>query len=242
MPCLICGDPKTVKSHLTPRAFVHDIRGNDTRAYEGSIGYEGTRYTQAGTFDRTILCQLHEDHLKDCDDYAVNWVRDVQADAQISPCGDFLTVANPRPDLLAKFVYSHVWRHAVSPRNSAFDMDMGPWEWQLRQKIFAEGRYDPTFVIIRQRWMSQGIELKEMIIAPYKVEKRLWEFGLGGLRWFLKLNDRRADKPLDRIKANSKSPLRIPILEDTEFTKRPGIIDIGVNMFRETYRREMESG
>lgn len=239
MPCLVCGDPDTVKSHLTPRAFIHDIRGGDTRAYEGSIGYEGTRFTQGGAFDRTILCHRHEDHLKDCDDYAITWLRNVDAAAQTSACGNYLSVANSRPDLLAKFVCSHVWRHAVSPQNRSFDMTLGPWEWQLRDKIFAAGRYDPSFLIIRQRWMSQGTELKELIIAPYKIDKRLWEFNLGGLRWILKLDDRRKYRSIDRVRANDKQQLEIPILEDTEFTKRPGILDIAVNMFRQDYRREM---
>ena len=35
VPCLICGDPATVTSHLTPRMFAFDIRGNAKQAYEG---------------------------------------------------------------------------------------------------------------------------------------------------------------------------------------------------------------
>ena len=29
MPCLICGNPKTVRSHLVPRSLALEVRGKD---------------------------------------------------------------------------------------------------------------------------------------------------------------------------------------------------------------------
>ncbi len=242
MTCLVCGDPATVKSHLTPRAFTLDIRGADTRAYEGSLALEGTRYTQAGTFDRTILCDVHEQALRECDDYAIDWVRRVSTEARASHEGMLLHMPNPRPDLLLRFVCSHIWRHAVSPQNRAFDMDLSAWEWQLRQLIFGSGsRYNPTFHIFRQRWTSEGAELKELLVAPHRLPgqgRRRWEFDLGGLLWVLRLNERHVDHGLESLKANGADPVRILVLDDRELTDRPGVLDIAVNMFRERYLRE----
>jgi hypothetical protein len=241
MPCLVCGNNATVKSHLTPKAFTLDLRGSKSRAYEGSLAFEGPRFTQGGTFDRTLLCEAHEQMLGDCDDYAVDWVRQIPSRAQSSHCG-MLHMPNPRPDLLLKFVCSHVWRHAVSPQNRAYDMDLGPWEWQLRHLIFGAGaQYDPTFHIVRQRWTSEGVELKELLIAPHRIPgqgKRCWEFDLGGLLWKLRLNERQVDRRLERLKANGANPVPILILEDRELTDRPGALDIAVNMFRERYRQD----
>lgn len=242
MPCLVCGDPATVKSHLTPRAFTHDVRGSDKRAYEGSLAFEGTRFTQAGVFDKTILCDRHEQALRDCDDYAVDWVRRVPTEARATHQGKLLQMPNPRPDLLRKFVCSHVWRHAVSPQNSAFDMDLGPWEEQLRALIFgSDGRYDPTFHVFRQRWTSDGIELKELLIPPHRLSgqgRRRWEFDLGGLLWVLRLNERQVDRQLETLRANGADPVTILVLDDREFTDRPGVLDIAVNMFRDRHLRE----
>jgi hypothetical protein len=242
MACLVCGNPKTVKSHLTPRAFTLDIRGDDSRAYAGSLAFEGTRFTQAGTFDRSILCSVHEQMLGPCDDYAVDWVRRVGRDAGTALNGAMMQLPNPRPDLLLKFVCSHIWRHAVSDQNSAFDMDLGPWETRLRELIFGSGsRYNPTFHIFRQRWMSEGTECKELIVPPYRLPgqgKRRWEFDLGGLLWFLRLNERQVDGRIEHLKANDKDPVPILVLDDRELTERPGVVDIGVNMFRDHYARD----
>lgn len=234
MPCLICSEPATVKSHLTPKAFTFDVRGTETRAYEGSLAFDGTRFTQAGTFDKTILCDVHEQMLRDCDDYAVDWVRQLPIDLLASDSGKVLDVPNPRPDLLLKFVCSHVWRHAVSPQNSDFDMDLGPWEWQLRQLIFGSGSsYNPTFHIFRQRWTNEGKELSELLIPPHRIPsqgRRRWEFDLGGLLWVLRLNERHVDRKLEALKANDSNPVKILVLDDRELIKRPGLPDIVANM------------
>jgi hypothetical protein len=242
MACLVCGDPTTVKSHLTPRAFTLDVRGADTRAYEGSTAFEGTRFTQAGTFDKTILCDAHEHSLKDCDDYAIDWVRQVPAKSIPSHEGKLLHVPNPRTDLLLKFVCSHIWRHAVSPQNRDFDMDLGPWEVLLRELIFGNGsRYNPTFHIFRQRWTSQGKELKELLIPPHRISgqgRRRWEFDLGGLLWVIRLNERHVVRELEKLKANNADPVPILVLDDRELADRPGMLDIAVNMYRNEYVRE----
>lgn len=234
MPCLICSNPATVKSHLTPRAFIFDVRGTETRAYQGSLAYSGTRYTQAGIFDKTILCDVHEQMLKDCDDYAVKWVRQLPIDLLASDCGTVLDIPNPRPDLLLKFVCSHVWRHAVSQQNHDFDMDLGPWEGELRQLIFGSGSsYNPTFHIFRQRWKSEGKELKELLIPPHRIPgqgRRRWEFDLGGLLWVLRLNERHVVQELEALKANDSNPVKILVLDDREIIQRPGVLDIVVNM------------
>lgn len=237
MPCLVCTDPATVKSHLTPRAFTLDARGPHKHAFEGSLAFDGPRFTQAGTFDNTILCEAHERGLQDCDNYAVAWVRRLPWDARETHGGGMLHMPNPRPDLLLKFVCSHVWRHAVSRQNRHYDMDLGPWEWQLRQLIFGSGsRYDPTFHVCRQRWTSEGVELKELLIAPHRIPgqgRRRWEFDLGGLLWILRLNERQVDRGLERLKANRADPVPILVLDDRELTDRPGALDIAVNMFRD---------
>ncbi|HEX8620619.1 MAG TPA: hypothetical protein VF718_01480 [Allosphingosinicella sp.] len=153
-----------------------------------------------------------------------------------------LLLPNPKPNLLLKFICSHIWRHAVSPQNHAYDMDLGPWEWQLRQLIFGAGSlYNPTFHIFRQRWTSEGQELKELLIAPHRIPgqgRRRWEFDLGGLLWVLRLNERHVDKSVEALKANDSDPVRVLVLDDRELVDRPGVIDIAVNMFREECLRE----
>lgn len=239
MPCFVCGNPKTVRSHLMPRAFHHDVRGPHPHAYEGSISEPGVKFPQSGTWDDGILCELHEHALKDSDDYAVRWVRGFAASARPIAEGNAFMVANSRPDLLLKFVSSVVWRHAVSRHHGQYDMDMGPWEVQLRNLIFHRSRYDPAFIVSRQDWYSDQDHLKELIFAPHRNQrwgKRGWEFEVGGLVWSMKLDDRKSAPEMSRMKANGCDPVLVLRLPDRQLLERPGLIDIAVNMERKPDR------
>ncbi|HEY1606113.1 MAG TPA: hypothetical protein VGF77_11015 [Allosphingosinicella sp.] len=195
-------------------------------------------------FDKDILCHTHEQMLHDCDDYAVDWVRRLNIDSRSVYDGKLLLVPNRRPDLLLKFVCSHIWRHSVSQQNAAHNMDLGPWEVQLRHLIFGHGsRYNPSFHITRQAWTSEGGELGDLLIPPHRIPaqgRRRWEFDLGGLLWLTRLDERDVDRNLERFKANDADPVPVLVLDNRELVDRPGIIDIAVNMFRRDYLQEQQ--
>ncbi|MFL6844322.1 MAG: hypothetical protein ACJ8ER_05515 [Allosphingosinicella sp.] len=98
--------------------------------------------------------------------------------------------------------------------------------------------YNPSLHIFRQRWTSEGVELKELLMAPHRIPgqgKRRWEFDLGGLLWVLRLNERHVDHTIEGLKANDVDPVPILVLDDRELMERPGVVDIGINMFRQDY-------
>ena len=72
------------------------VRGEEKHVFEGSLAFEGPRFSQAGTFDRTILCETHERMLGDCDAYAVDWVRHIPSRAKATHEGMLLHMPNPR--------------------------------------------------------------------------------------------------------------------------------------------------
>jgi hypothetical protein len=57
VPCLVCGAPSTVRSHILPRAFIHMLKGDEQRALVGHRHRDGREFTQSGSWDDSILCE-----------------------------------------------------------------------------------------------------------------------------------------------------------------------------------------
>lgn len=75
MPCVVCGSSSTVKAHLFPRALLHDLKVDDKHLFGYGMKREGETFFQSGRFDPDILCDIHEQSLHLCDDYAVKFIR-----------------------------------------------------------------------------------------------------------------------------------------------------------------------
>lgn len=236
MPCKVCGNPETVRSHLLPRAFVKDTKGDHQAAFQGSSSSQGTILTQCGDFDPDLLCEAHEKSLQLSDDYAVRWVRNFRKNATLrSDLEDKLfEVANPRPDLLLHFVCSVVWRHAASDRFKENDGLLGPFEAKLRSMIFQGAKYDPAFCISK-RDLTVGDQPFDppIIISPHRNPQwgaRGWEFELGGFIWSLKLDSRARGAIPSVMMANGKNPVLVANLPPLPAVERNGFVEIFANM------------
>jgi hypothetical protein len=238
MACKICGNEKTIRCHLMPRALMHDLRGAHPNMVMGGMHRPGIEISQSGTWDDDLLCETHEQLLQKSDQYGVDWIRRFSAQREAFAQDDIFLVPNERPDLFLKFVCSVVWRHAMSGRSSDFNMDLGPWEVQLRDLIFAESNYNPVFVIAAKRWLMMSEYVGHVAFPPHRnfgFGKRGWEFEIGGLVWILILDSRKNSRQLKIVSANDCNPVRVINNPDSELVDRPGVIDIAVNM--ETRRK-----
>lgn len=233
MACKICGNEKTIRCHLMPRALMHDLRGVDPHLIAGGMHKFGVEKSQSGTWDDNLLCETHERLLQESDRYGIQWIRRFAAKQETFVKDDIFLVPNERPELLLKFVCSIVWRHAMSRHCSDFDMDLGPWEIQLRNLIFAKSNYNPLFVIAAKRWLIMSEKIGDVAFLPYRnpcFGKRGWEFEIGGLVWILILDNRKSSKSFKIVSANGCNPVGVINTPDSELVDRPGVIDIAVNM------------
>jgi hypothetical protein len=73
--CQVCGLGPTIDAHLLPRALGHDLRGAEKHLIVGGVDTPGRRIVQAGLFDPSILCAVHDGALSHYDDYGIAFCR-----------------------------------------------------------------------------------------------------------------------------------------------------------------------
>ncbi len=208
--CLVCGNPKTVKSHLMPRSLMLDMKGDDTKIYEGERNAVGVKYRQNGYWDNSILCAEHEQESGWGDDYSVNFIRNFFSKASLSATGNSWEVQNPDPEKLVHFAYSVIWKHAVSKHGKKFNMTLGKYQEILKKSIFNRHNFDQQLLIGDPNLTADELTIRNIALAPYR--QRLgglntWHFMLGGLEFFLNLDQRRFPKIWEPYLANANTNL-----------------------------------
>lgn len=250
MPCIICGNPETIEAHIFPRALYRMAAGSEQHAYEGSRFKEGVKYQAKGCFDRDLLCREHEDVFREADDYGVRFIRTFDTKAAPIFDGAMLSVPNPKPHLLVRFVAACIWRRGVSPVDADdADLELGDAEPRLRDLLFNP---DSTVVLPmtvgRKTFVSEGRQLREIMWQPTKGTGPVlgsWSFFAFGLEFVMKTNPYGLPAIPPIIVANGKNPIWCVRYDPEEFAQVAGVLDIAVNMYRRRHAAEQagdESG
>jgi hypothetical protein len=198
MPCLICGEPRTVRAHLLPRAFAHDARDGEKDLRIGVLGEPGFALTQSGNFDSDMLCETHERMLDPLDDYAVRFVRDfLQHREERSYEGyPYWIVRGIDSDLLVRFAASVIWRWSASNLAITRDVNLGAQEALFRTAVFdgADCSQAPQVGLYSLDSRTLGREtVRRLIIPPSALEPegvQHWGFVVGGLVFLVKADER----------------------------------------------------
>jgi hypothetical protein len=212
MPCRICGDPKTVKSHLLPRAFVADARDGRTDLMVGSLDRQGFGLTQGGHFDRNLLCDIHERALGVFDDYAVDLVRSFyrRIETRELEGRSFWFLRQIDTGRLVRFAASVVWRWSESTLPETAGVALGEQEPAFRRAVFEGEDVSLEPVLVMYSLASRDLEpttVRRIILAPSasKIgDVRFWGFAVGGLAFLVKA-DKRAAPSEGLVKANGRS-------------------------------------
>jgi len=238
MPCLICGNAKTVEAHIIPRALYRIIAGEHQHGYESSRFKAGVKYQAKGLFDSNILCSSHEAMLGEADSYGIEFIKSFNTAGSVALNGRALLLPNPKPALLVKFVASLIWRRGVSQVQREYaDLDLGPAEPKLRALLFSgETRYNPPIIVSKRPLMSQGELLRELMFEPAKHGEwghNSWYFYALGIEFIIKLNPYSSQPFPYAYLANDKTGVLAHIHQPLEADKMDGFMDLTMNMFRD---------
>lgn len=218
------------KSHIFPRAFAHDMRAGAAKLYIASKNADRYEFSQSGPSDGNFLCISCEAKLSDCDDYAVRWIRAFDSKATDCFKGLAKAVPNPKPDLLVKFASAVLWRAATAPKTASPDIDLGPWDFQLRQYLFGNSDYRPSVCILQLRWTVGGNYVGDITVQPYRAllrGRRTYLFDLAGFRFLIRLNNRgNAPEFSHQFRANGQNPLLVLDLGFREISEDSGFMSI----------------
>ncbi|MBB5684470.1 hypothetical protein [Sphingobium boeckii] len=189
MACKVCGDKNTVRSHIIPKAFAHEVRNGATHAVTASRHFKGTKPSQGGAFSDNLLCLKHERSTSATDKYAIEFVRRV-----IEAWGDrkdqtTLVVDNAQPHVMRSFALLTIWREIHSQHDTA--LSLGPYEDSVRHHLF-EGDVAPNWAIVAQRtnFHLPGRGAVDFNLHPYRVrfaDRAGWMLTLAGVAPFRRL-------------------------------------------------------
>lgn len=238
MPCVICGDFKTVQSHLLPRALYRWIADGEQHGYEGNVWAKGIKYQAKGAFDPDLLCNTHEGMLCEADTYGIAFIKSFEAAGRETNGGQLWTVPNPHPDRLVKFIAACVWRRVASRvglPDGAPTLSLGSAESKVRGLLFENDRtFDPPILIRRVRLTSQGEPVDKIMFEPVPSKDfghNAWVFYCVGVELHIKMNPYSIPEISPFLRANGKTTVTAVNPEPQEWSDIRSFVNIARNMF-----------
>ncbi|PTW45092.1 hypothetical protein C8J25_108184 [Sphingomonas faeni] len=221
MGCILCGDGETVRSHIIPRAFAHDVRDGAKHVVTGSRFEKVPRTSQSGFFSSTMLCSTHENLTAPIDKYAIEFVRRVTDGWVDRTSTSALAIANPRPDLLRSFALLTIWREVHSGTEGT--LSLGPYEQVIRNHLF-DGGASPDWAIVVQRtnFVTPGRGAIDFNLHPYRVrfaDRAGWMLTVAGVGFFVVSDRRGLPSRFQDWRVDCLDPAPVTISEPLPFTE-----------------------
>lgn len=227
--CLICNGAPTVKSHLTPRALFHDMRGNSPQLVAGSTRHVAIYWPQSGYWDSGILCGQHESALHYYDDYAVDFIREFETKS-IKRRDRLWMVPNTECDRLVGFALAVLWRYSASTTEHAKNVDIGRHEPAVRDALFAN-KSTAQFGLWIHRYVSEPTELIDIYMAPFGGNSSSrWRFAVGGLLFEISMPNERLSSKERELRLNGLTTAKGTYRRLQQSPEWQGVVDIGANM------------
>lgn len=227
MSCKICGASKTVRSHLIPRSFAHEIRADCKDLTILSRGAARPEFSQSGLVDPSLLCSDHEAITGELDRYGVDFVRRARSGRSSSSEG--FQVDNPQPHKLLGFAASIVWRAVVSPLGNADRDSLGRSEGAVARAVFAGAPLRAQLYVASISIRHEDNELNTVIMPNRRREAGawLWMFTVNGCFFCLFLGEPRLKQSARRARADLLSDpvvAYLPKLRATDWTTLTSVI------------------
>jgi len=232
---MVCGTANTVKSHLVPRALIHDIRKTANHVISLNVGAASPRFRQSGEWRSDILCADHEASLQRSDDYAVEFCRDRYPRGRLLADGEVVIVDNADPPALVKFAHSAVWRYLAADIREGKHQFLGPYFKVIEDAVFSDGPPLPSFLIDPQHVLGGRPLRLAMSPVRHRVENvNLVRFEVGGLAWLI-VTDKRPPPAWFGPSALERDQILVARRDPTEFLSQPGFRD-SIKAFRAQFR------
>lgn len=168
--CKLCNKyKKLIDAHIVPKWAFKKIRGMSHTLLSVSMGRNKRR--PIGFYDSGILCAACDNALGIYDSYG----KEVLYNKEKEGHGDMILIKNVDSDKFKLFILSVFWRASISSIQEMDDINLGPWEDIIKNKILNPKTKDELFFYITQ--IGDGSRLSELfkrgIMNPvsYKTEK-----------------------------------------------------------------------
>jgi hypothetical protein len=225
--CRGCGGTGTVRAHLIPRSFVHDLKGAQKHIYVGWAERKGRKVSQSGLIDEDILCGKCDGHLGQYDAFAIEFCRNFDAEMQ-TPAPNIFRISPADTEKAVKFFASVVWRYSISTLPEAAEVNLGSFEDTFKDILLGHAPCAPEPATVLFRYRSRVIKEDEICLPPFKSpfiggKLEAYSIALGGFRALVKVDATLLPPELTPLTINGKSEITGGYL-DFEATQEFGAI------------------
>lgn len=190
MPCLICGDPKTIKAHLVPQAFAVEVKvGPGEKQVIAHPGQERFSTNNTGRYDPDILCGRCDGRLGRFEGAAHALLK--RARAVPAKPGQVIAASDVDGDEFVRFCAGLAWKYCVTKR-SLGRIDIGPYAGILEKAAFNDGDLPASLDATAFRLFTGDDEVyfyREPLLDRIAGVNAV-RFSVGGFVIFLKIDQR----------------------------------------------------
>jgi hypothetical protein len=166
MACRQCGEEKTIRAHVLPRAIGLLARGQATDLNQ--IAEDSGRPSKTGPWDPDILCASHDGWLGAYDRYAVEFLVEHQH-RDFGRVGTNFAIENVDTDKLVRFTMAVAWRASISRRTEFQFIRLGPYEERFRLALFDPKPLPAGLIeMVMIRYRSERMPLHQLIEMPFQ--------------------------------------------------------------------------
>jgi len=234
MPCVICGETRTVRSHIVPKALMIETRRQEPHLVTGSRFHNGAKPSQGGHFSDRILCAAHETLTGPFDKYGTEFIRRAEAIFQATKPDRSFTVSNPKPQTLHRFALATIWRE-VQNNGANHKVTLGKYAAAVQDAVFAGAAINWPMLVSRTRFTLDSPDTVRMVVHPYRVrigERNAWTFTAAGYAFYLFSDARGVGILPDWLRANVSDPACVVVNHSLDLRSVASFKPIFQNMSR----------
>ncbi len=190
LPCLHCGESKTIEAHLIPKAFVMEVKVD--RGEQHLIVHKGIprpKVSHTGVYDREILCGDCDNILGRYESYAFDLFRKIRR--QRFGGGKVISMDGVDGDMLVRFASGIAWKYAVTNTDRG-RIEVGPYKDTLRMVALSGEKIPHTVdvTIARIVELDGDVYYYRTPMPDRKEGVNVVRFCLGGFLILLKIDKR----------------------------------------------------
>lgn len=218
MSCLVCGEPKTIRSHLMPRAMAIEVQVGKAHAIVHAS--DKLRQTQSGLYERNILCSQCDNEIGKFESTAITAFRTIREQAKGLSVGEFVLGGFSGEDII-RFVAGLLWKYSVASKENG-RIILGPYQEKLKNIAFHKSSIQPEIdvILIRlKRYEEDGSVFAYRAPCPDRQEGVSgYRILVGGMLIFVKLDKQTPKKgALARASIRGRSNLPYAVLSAHDF-------------------------
>jgi hypothetical protein len=231
MPCIRCGNPKTIKAHLLPQVFCKEVKVGTS--FASMVNDSGSfSLTQSGVFDKNILCKECDGKLGKNEKYAAEAFRLIRQKSVGNYNGTAL-LANQDKEKILRFVAGILWKYSITQKEYG-RIDLFGFQEDVKRIAYEEIEiptwFDALLFRLKIHPNDDGVFAYRAPL-PDKLDRvRIYRFMVGGILFFVKVHNKKMrNDPTQQNWLSQEDDLQYVIAPANMFEEYKILKDIAFN-------------